>query len=60
MYHDGECVDITEAHVVFTTSGVLGVGEVVDLEFCQEDDQIYRRQVKLFYRLRSRYGGIFT
>jgi hypothetical protein len=58
VYHDGECVDTTEAHVAFTTSGVLGVGEVVDLEF-RQGDETYRCQVKLFYRLRSRYGGVF-
>jgi PilZ domain len=56
--HEGTCVDISEAGLAFVTAGDLHVGEIVDLEFRQQDE-IYRYQARLFYRARRRYGGCF-
>jgi PilZ domain len=56
----GVCMDISESGVSFETNVDLYVGEMVELEFRQNDAGHLSFQVRLLYKAGNRYGGCFV
>ncbi|HEY5178037.1 MAG TPA: PilZ domain-containing protein [Terriglobales bacterium] len=57
---DGTCTDISETGIGFETDAGLYVGEIVDLEFRDQNAAPFRFQVRLLYKMGNRYGSYFV
>ena len=57
---EGICTDISEAGIGFQTQAGLYVGEVIYLEFPQQNAVPVRFQVRLLYKMGNRYGAYFV
>jgi hypothetical protein len=57
---DGICTDINETGIGFKTHAGLYVGEIVELEFRQQDTVPFRFRVRLLYKMGHRYGAAFV
>ena len=54
------CTDISEAGIGFETQAGLYVGEIVDVEFRDQNVTPFRFQVRLLYKMANHYGSYFV
>jgi hypothetical protein len=54
------CIDLSEGGLAFESGADLDVGDIVELQFPQNDEPSSVQQARLVYRSGLRYGVQFT
>jgi len=54
------CTDISDAGIGFETQAGLYVGEIVDLQFRDQNAAPFCFQVRLLYKMGNHYGSYFV
>jgi PilZ domain len=57
---EGICTDLSEAGLGFETLASLYVGEIVEVEFRDQEATPFRFQVRLLYKMGNCYGAYFV
>jgi hypothetical protein len=57
---EGICTDLSEASLGFETQAGLYVGEIVAVEFRDQEATPFRLQVRLLYKMGNCYGAYFV
>ncbi|MGA3318374.1 MAG: PilZ domain-containing protein [Candidatus Korobacteraceae bacterium] len=57
---EGICTDLSEAGIGFETQASLYVGEIVEVEFRDQEATPFRFQVRLLYKMGNCYGAYFV
>ncbi len=57
---EGICTDLSEAGIGFETQASLYVGEIVEVEFRDQEATPFRFLVRLLYKMGNCYGAYFV